>query len=203
MSDTTILDRLKNRFTTPYYTETGGNIDKLMHVFAYQIEEVSDVADDVVTSHQLSEATEHSLDKWGNLLQVLRTTGETDDHYRARLTTQLLIYRRSATVQDMVSSCANVLGVDTDRVSLTDGASPASFSMKAFLVDIVAAGLTLSDFSDIMSSAKAGGVEMTLTAAGSFEYKGISGGDDATKAYNNISNGNPDGGTYSGLVEVI
>ena len=202
-SNTTVLDRLKNRFTTPYYTESGGNIDKLMHVFATQITEVSGVADDVVTSHQLSEATGHSLDQWGNLLQVLRTTGETDAHYRARLTTQLLIYRRSATVQDMVSSCANVLGVATDRVSLTDGTSPASFSMKAFLSDIVAAGLSLPEYSNIMSSAKAGGVAMTLTAEGSFECKSVAAGHDSTKAYNNIANANPNGGRYSGLIGVI
>jgi hypothetical protein len=199
----TVLDNLKRRFTTPYHTEDGGNIDKLMQVVATPITELSDTTDDIVSAHQLSEATGYSLDQWGNLLQVLRTTGETDDHYRARLTTQLLIYRRSATVQDMVASCANVLGVATDRVSLTDGTSPASFSMKAFLSDIVAAGLSLSEYGDIMSSAKAGGVAMTLTAEGSFECKSVAAGSDLTKAYNNIANANPTGGRYSGLIGVI
>jgi hypothetical protein len=199
----TVLDNLKRRFTTPYYTEDGGNIDKLMQIVATPINELSDTTDDIVSAHQLSEATGHSLDQWGNLLQVLRTTGETDAHYRARLTTQLLIYRRSATIQDMVSSCANVLGVNTDRVSLTDGTSPASFNMKAFLSDIVAAGLSLPEYSDMMSSAKSAGVEMTLTAEGSFEYKSVAAGSDLTKAYNNIANANPNGGRYSGLIGVI
>jgi hypothetical protein len=174
-----------------------------MLLTAAAIAEMSDVVDDIVKSHRLTEATGHSLDQWGNLLQVTRDTGETDDHYRARLITQSLIYRRSATVQDMVSSCAGVLGVGTNRISLTDGGTPAAFDMGVYLSDIVAAGLTLSDFSDIMEAAKAAGVDLTMNGEGSFECKGISGGHDSTKGYNNIANANPNGGTYSGLIGVV
>jgi len=199
----TVLESLKSRFTTPYYTESGSNIDKLMQVLASPIDDISDVADDVVLAHQLSEATGHSLDQWGNLLQVTRVTGETDDHYRARLVVQSLIYRRSATVQDMVSSCAGVLGVGTDSVSLTDGSAPAAFNMGVYLSDIVGAGLTLSNFSDMMKAAKAAGVLLTMVTEGSFECKAIAGAHDPTKGYNNIANANPDGGTYSGLIGVV
>lgn len=196
----TVLDRLKSRFTTPYNTEVGGNIDKLMQVVASPINELSDVTDDIITSHQLSEATGYSLDQWGNMLQVMRSTGETDDHYRARLMTQSLMYRRSATAQDMISSCAGVLGVGTDRLSLTDGSTPAAFSMSVYLSDITDAGLSLSEFNDMIKAAKAAGVYLTITSEGSFECKAIAGGHDATKGYNNIANGNPTGGLYAGII---
>lgn len=199
----TTLDNLKNRFTTPYNTASGGNIDKLMQVMETQLDELSDTTDDILAAHQLSEATAYSLDQWGILLQLLRTVAETDDHYRARLMTQLLIYKRSATVQDMVSSCAGILGVDTDRISLTDGSGPAAFSMKVFLSDVSDAGLSLVDYVNIMSAAKAGGVQMTLTSQGSFECKSIAAGHDATKAYNNIADANPTGGRYAGTIGVV
>lgn len=202
MSPTT-LENLKRRFTTPYYTEDGGNIDKLMQVASSPVTELSGTTDDIVAAHQLSEATGHSLDLWGNLLQILRAVGETDDHYRARLLSYSVLYRRSATPQQMISSCADVLGVDTSRIVLSDSSSPATFSMTVFLSDIEAAGLSLPEYVDIMNVAKAGGVLLSLLSAGSFECKAIVGGHDATKGYNNIANANPDGGVYAGLIGVV
>jgi len=199
----TILENLKRRFTTPYYTEVGGNIDKLMQVITTPITELSDTTDDIIASHQLSEATGHSLDLWGNLLQVLRAVSETDDHYRARLLSYSVLYRRSATPQHMVSSCADVLGVDTSRIVLTESGSPAAFSMTIFLSDIEDAGLSLPEYVDIMNVAKAAGVSLSLLSAGSFECKAIAGAHDPDKGYNNIANANPDGGVYAGLIGVV
>lgn len=195
-----ILTRIKNRFTTPYYTETGGNLDKLLQVFVTPIDELSETSDDVVAAHQLSEATGGSLDRWGNLLRLARNTGEADDLYRARLFTYSLIRRRSATSQDMVSTCAGVLGVATNRIEFIDGAAPASFSLKMFLSDIISAGILLSDFRSMIDSAKAAGVGITMTTVGSFTCRGIGDADDDTKGYNNIVDGNPDGGRYSGAI---
>ena len=195
-----ILTRIKNRFTTPYYTETGGNLDKLLQVFVTPIDELSETSDDVVAAHQLSEATGGSLDKWGNLLRLARNTGEADALYRARLFTHSLIRRRSATSQDMVSTCAGVLGVATNRIEFVDGATPASFRLNTFIIDITNAGITLSNFRDMMDAAKAGGVGMTINILGSFTCRGIGDADDDTKGYNNIADGNSDGGRYSGAI---
>lgn len=198
-----ILARLKSRFTTPYNTEIGGNIDNLMLLTAAPIAEMSDVMDDVVKSHQLSEATGHSLDLWGSLFQVLREVSETDDHYRARLLSYSVLYRRSATPQQMVSSCADVLGVETSRITLSDSANPATFSMTVFLSDIEDAGLSLGEYATIMNVAKAGGVALSLLSAGSFECKAVAGAHDPDKGYNNIADANPDGGVYAGLIGVV
>lgn len=197
-----IYARLRNRFTTPYYTEYGGNIDKLMLVLAVPLAELRDCEDDILAAHKLSEATGYSLDQWGVLLQLYRNTGEADDLYRSRLITQSLIRRRSATPQDMVSTCAGVLGVGTDRVTFVDSATPATFSIDVFLVDILNAGITLSDFRDMMDTAKAGGVDRTMIieVVGSFSHMGIGGTSDSTKGYNNIANDNPTGGRYSGMI---
>lgn len=196
----TTLERLKNRFTTPYNTESGSNLDKLLQQLSTPMDEMYGVADDVVDAHHLQDATGHSLDKWGDMFQVLRGIGESDDHYRARVVTQSIIYHRSATVQDMVSSCANVLSVPTTRISISDGGVPASFSMLVYLTDAVASGLSLADFSYMMQSAKAAGVNLSLTGLGSFECKSISGVSDPTKGYNNLANANPTGGVYAGLI---
>lgn len=194
------LARLKNRFTTPYYTEEGGNIDKLMQIRAAEIEELSHVMDDTIAAHKLSEATKYSLDQWGVMLQLARNTGETDDHYRARLMTQSLVKRRSATPQDMVSTCAGILGTTTDRVTFADGSAPASFDMSVFLSDIEDAGMQLSEFGDIVKNAKAGGVGISMVAIGSFECRGIGDTSNDTKGYNDIANTNPNGGVYSGVI---
>ena len=195
-----IPPRINNRFTTPYNTEHGSNFDKLSQVVAWHAVELDNNTNDIIAAHQLTEATGYSLDQWGNLFQVMRNTAETDAHYRARLITHLLIYRRSATAQDMVSTCAGVLGVGTDRISLTDSATPASFNMNVYLSDVVDSGLTLSDFSDIMEAARAAGVDLSMFSTGSFECKAIAGGHDADKAYNNIADANPDGGRYAGII---
>jgi hypothetical protein len=203
IDSTNILYRSKNRFTTPYCTEEGSNIDKLIRIAVVPIAEISNTTDDIVAAHQLSEATGYSLDQWGNLLQVQRTVAETDDHYRARLVSYALMYRRSGTPQHMVSNCAEVLGVDTSRITFSEGSGAAAFSITVFLSDIEDAGITLSDYVDIMSISKPGGVTMSLLSSGTFECKGISDAHDATKGYNNIANANPDGGVYAGLIGVI
>lgn len=195
-----ILTRLKNRFTTPYWTEDEGNIDKLMQLYAEPLAEIADTEDDILASHQLQNATGNSLDRWGNLLQLIRNTSEADDLYRARLMTQILIYRRSATPQDMVSTCAEIIGVGTDKIVFTDGASPASFGIEAFLADVLASGITFSDLCNIIDDAKAGGVDMSLTMLGTFICRGIGDASDNTKGYDNIAHANPDGGLYSGVV---
>lgn len=200
---TAILHRLKNRFTTPYYTDDGGNIDKLMQVVSSPVAELSNTTDDIIAAHQLSEATGHSLDLWGNLLQVVRDTGETDAHYRARLLSYSVMYSRSATPQQMVSSCADVLGVESSHIVLSDSSSPATFSMTVFLSDIEDAGLSLPEYVSIMNVVKAGGVLLSLLSAGSFECKAIAGAHDLYKGYNNIADANPDGGLYAGLIGVV
>lgn len=194
------LARMKNRFTTPYYTEEGGNIDKLIQIRAGEIEELSHVLEDVVAAHRLSEASQYSLDQWGVLLQLPRKTDEADNLYRARLLTQSLIRRRSATVQDMVSTCAGLLGVKTDQITFTDGTSPASFDLEAHLVDILAVGIVTNELTDMINDARAGGVNIAITMVGTFTYRGIGDASDATKGYNNILNDNSDGGLYSGMI---
>lgn len=198
----TILVRLKDRFTTPYYTEDEYNFDKLMQVYATPLTELSHTMDDVLESHQLSESTGHGLDhQWGVSLQLPRNINETDDHYRARLMTYAMIRLRSATPQDMISICAMVLGVATDRIVFADGALPASFNLSVFTSDITDAGISFSDFVDMMDATKAGGVGITtITGIGTFTCKGIGDASDPTKGYNNIANDDPDGGRYSGVI---
>ena len=193
-------ERMKNRLTTPYYTEPDGNIDKLIQMQALQVELARHTTDDIEVAHKLAEATGYSLDQWGVITKVVRKTAESDDDYRARQYVQIAIYMRSATPQDIVSTAADVLGVATDRVEFIDGTTPASFCLKAFIVDISAAGIDLADFRTIMDVAKAGGVDMTINTIGSFTCRGIGDLDDITKAYTNIANDNPNGGRYSGVM---
>jgi hypothetical protein len=162
-------NRMKNRLTTPYYTGPDGNIDKLMQMQALQIEKALHTIVDVEDAHKLAKATGYSLDQWGVLIgNTTREMGEDDCDYRARLFAQMAIYRRSATPQDMVSTCAGVLGVAIDRVTFVDEDSPASFGLGIFLIDIENIGIPLLNFSIILEAAKAGGTDMTIFTLGTY-----------------------------------
>lgn len=194
------LEQLINRLTAPHYTEDDGDTYKLMQMQALQVEKQSHTIDDITAAHKLKDATGYSLDQFGVMVKLLRETGEGNDHYRARLYTQIAIYMRSATPQDMVSTCAGVLGVGTDRVVFTDGSLPASFGIAMFLLDITNAGISFSDLEDMIDAAKAGGVDMTINTIGTFTCRGIGDASDNTKGYNNLANDNPDGGRYGGMI---
>ena len=120
MTNDAILERLKNRFTTPYYTEDGSNIDKLMRVRTTEIDEVSGVLDDITAAHHLPDATGDALDQWGSLLQVPRDTSESDTRYRTRLLTWVMIYRGCGTLGDIVNTIITVLGCDPSTVMIEE-----------------------------------------------------------------------------------
>ena len=193
-------ERMMDRLTTPYYTEPDGNIDKLIQMQALQIEKAVHTSTDIEGAHKLADATGYSLDQWGVLTHVTRRTDESDDDYRARIYTQIAIYMRSATTQDMVSTAAAILETTTDRVTFTDGDSSASLRIIVFLTDIENVGFTLSGFSDAVKATKAGGTDVGLTGLGEFACMNVGDTSVSEKAYNDLANSNPDAGIYSVLI---
>jgi hypothetical protein len=156
----------------------------------------------IKSAHFVDYAAGKNLEYLGELLNTRRLSGETDEHYRARLKAQFRQYTSSATVKELKEIISTVLSTQTDRATIKEtwDTEPASFDVWVFLQDLEAAGITVDEFKDILDSVKPAGVRLTAKKWGTFECKSAGEPSDATKGYNDLANSNPDGGTYAGLL---
>lgn len=163
-----ILERLNARLTTSYYTEPDGNIDKLMRMQAKQVEYELNTIDDITSAHKMLEATGYSLDQWGTLLRVKRGTGEADTHYRTRLFAWSLIYRRSATLGDILDTLTSMLVNDPTTILFEEDfeTTSAYFKTWVLLKDIVDAGYDVPDIETLVKQIKSVGANLELIPYG-------------------------------------
>jgi len=196
------VDRLVKRLTSPYASDPGTNVYKLLSCPGQELDAAEAEISQVQDAHHVDPAAGQSLDSLGDLLQVARQTDESDAHYRARLKTQLRRSTGSATISDIKEIAATLLGVPLPRVRVQEDFSVeyAYFQVYAFLQDLDAAGITVQEFKDLLANVKGAGIRIAAFQAGTFTARAAAGSNDAAKGYDDIAHSNPGGGTYAGLL---
>lgn len=196
------IDNLENRLTSPYAKGATSNNYKLLKTAGDECDEASTVIANIKSAHFVDEAAGKNLENLAVLLQTPRTTGETDAHYRARLKTMWQRFVGSSTIQDIKNVTAAQLSVSTTRVNVKEDFTSkyAHFDVWVWLTDLIAAGITVDELKTMLGNIKGAGISLSTFQYGTFAPRGISDPNDATKAYNDIANSNPGGGTYAGLL---
>lgn len=161
---------------------------------------LEDVLRLVKEAHWIDYATDTSLEHIAQLFNITRDAGETNEHFRMRIKLQYQKYVSHATIDEIRRICAMILYTTTSRVLIEDD-YPAAFGMTIHQQDLAASAISLADFQVLIGEIKPAAVQITtINYLGTFECRGIGDSSDATKAYNNIADANPGGGTYAGII---
>lgn len=140
------------------------NIKALVNSVIPEIQELHDAQKDVYSTINIFEAAGTQLDDiFGTLLNLGRTTGQTDDDYRADLLAQSTILSRSGEIAVMKSIYKNLSGASV--VSLFEY-QPASFKMQATATTIPTDS-ELDKIRSTLENAKQGGNNMQLSITAS------------------------------------
>jgi len=193
-------ERIMSRLTSPYSTELNSNNRKLLKIVSDECDEIDTTISDIQDAHFVNAATAKSLEYLGGLFQTIRTTGETDAQYRARLKTMWQRLTGSGTIQDIKNIIMALLSVGGDRIELNEDFSTkyADFDVWVFLQDLDAVGVTSAELSDLLDHIKGAGISLNAYTYGTFECRAAADTPDPTKGYDDIAHSNPTGGTYAG-----
>lgn len=187
--------------STAFKKETGSNNKGLLDTFTDELETCD--LDAILDAQLVNTAADKSLEYLVSLVNLRREEDETDEHLRARFKLTIAIARSGGTIPELKEIMAAALQTATHRITIEEtwGDEPATFEITVYLADLLNAGLTIEELQELLDTVKPAGVRVNQGyLTGTFTYRGIVDEDDATKGYNNIANGNPTGGTYSGLV---
>lgn len=192
--------RLVRRLPSAYTRREGSNFYKFFSVVETSAEESAIAA--VRDAHVVNRAFGKSLENIGQLLNVRRWQGETDEHLRTRLKIAGATATCTATVEDVRRVVAVALQVPTSRIRVKErhDVEPAYFDVWVYLQDVVNAGLTVEELKDVLRDVKPAGVALSTKQLGTFTCRSASESSDPAKGYNDLANSNPDGGTYAGLL---
>ena len=197
----TTITRLMNRITSPYDKGDNSNMRKLLAGNVDELDALEQNDADLLDARNVDVATGKSLEYIGALYTIVKRTGETDDQLRTRIKVAGHNQFTSGTETEIHEGIAGLLGVDVGRVSIKEGS--ASFNAIVFKEDLDSAGITNQYLLDSVDAIKPIGVGSSVSFGGTFTYTdALNAPGVSIKGYNNIANSNPNGGTYSGLVEV-
>lgn len=168
------------------YAPWGGGIEDILHR--------------VKEAHWVDYASGKNLENYAQIYNITRNANETDAHFRMRIKLQHQKHISHATIDEMRLICATILYTSTLRVLLED-VYPAAFNMTIHQQDLVASGVSATDFKSLVEEIKPAAVQIgILKQLGTFECMSIGDSSDGTKGYDNINHDNVGGGTYAGLI---
>ncbi|QLG29981.1 hypothetical protein HUG10_20455 (plasmid) [Halorarum halophilum] len=199
-------DRLGANLKTPYPDDDGTWWDHLLTTIGDEMDDLETVRQVVLDSKFLETATDAQLDRLGELVQLPREKGETNPHYRGRLTVELRAKLSTATVKEIKDTAATILEVESADIGYSE-----DFSVEAarFILDIdenvlSSAGVSGSEFVTFIDRVRGAGIRAEIRTKGTFTYRSeqeyISGTNNPANGYYDSADGITNG-TYAGLVQ--
>ncbi len=195
-------DRLIKLLSTAFRRDPDSNNYKLLKIIIEGFDELEQVLEYVKNTHFVDFAQGKSLDYIASLFNIRRKQNETDERFRARIKLVFSSLKNCTTINELKEIIATALKTETSRVKIRDkwDLEPGFFEVGVFLQDLNNVGLTIDEFQNLIQAIKPAGVRVRTYQVGTFTYRSISEISDPTKGYNDLSNSNPDAGTYAGLL---
>lgn len=198
-------ERLEGHIKPPFDTSEGSQFDRLLDTFASEFEVAESELEEVHLASFIETAHGRQLDKFGEFLQTPRQTGETDDHYRGRLVTQLAALTGGGTIWAIKQVCATLLKIDpSDAVIEEDfGTEPARFILTLEGHVIENSPVSAEEVRGFLETARAAGVRVEARTLGGFTHRAQGDVSDPAKGYDSLDEtGQPrgEGGGYAGLI---
>lgn len=184
-----IRDRAEAVMKSVYPTHEGTDWDKLLNVVLREFEREHKVIADIVSGRYIDDATNAQLDKIGEFWQVERRRQEEDEHYRARIKSQLPRHTSRATIDEILQVTAILLQTDISRIHVEENfdIEPARFDVWVEDISLTDKGITIDDLEELLNDVKPAGVRVVTTAGEQFTYRSVDdwedGKNDPDKAY--------------------
>lgn len=151
----------------------GSNTYRLVDALLSQADRIDDDLEAVYDQQHINSATGENLDKFGNLVNVSRQTGESDARYRVRIKARLRAATIEPTFDQFVQFVASVLNTSNENIGFTTnyGGDPATVTVSApqDIYDSVA--LTESEVADILGEGVPAGHEVQALVGGTFRLR--------------------------------
>ncbi len=179
----------------PEFLKNSENVKKIINAIMPEIQELHDAQKDVFSTVNILESTGSQLDDiFGNILDLDREPGQSDDEYRALL----------LAAAPKLSQGGEIIVVKNMFKSLTSASKitlieyqPAMFMMTAEVDDL--SSVNIAFLHEQLQQIRAAGVRMELALALSgqaFTLKEIGGDDDPLLGLSDLDNPNPNIGGY-------
>jgi hypothetical protein len=196
-------ERLEESLKTPYPVD-GKVWGALIAALASEFDDFEATLEDVNVARFVATATGQRLDRLGDIFDIDRRTGESDDKYRIRIQVALRELLSSGTVQEIKSAIVVLLDVDGSEIVIDEpyDVESARIDVGVFERELEERGISITEFDDFVDGLAAGGVGIQTFALGAFMY--VSEGEDPTtegaqRGYASLNN--PDtGGTDTSLL---
>lgn len=185
----------------PAFMASGPGWLALLSILAARRQAIVDVLDDLLTKRSLSTATGAQLDGLGQILDLPRIQGNTDEQYRFALRSQVISLTKSGEPESVIAAYLSVTGAPSCEY---EEIYPAAFQISGVPAVDLDDPVVVQAITDTMRAAKAAGVGMILQTLGGFEFSQASETDmsgngpiDADHGFGSATGGETDGGGLS------
>ncbi|WP_327054018.1 hypothetical protein [Halomicrococcus gelatinilyticus] len=198
-------ERLARNLKSPYPDDDGTFWSDLLATVAAEVEDLEAANEAVLDSKVIDDATGAQLDRLGELVDTKRESGESDDHYRGRLTVQLRRFLSGATTDQITETAAILLDTDTDHITIEEdfAVEPGRFVVRVWQRDLDAAGVSDTEFRSFVDQVRSAGVRTVEQVRGTFVYRSesdyLGDANDPAKGYRDATDGF-ENGTYAGIL---
>jgi len=173
------------------------NTYALMRALLTEADRIDSNLEEIYDQHHVNSATGDDLEKIGDLVNVRRQTGESDNRYRARIKGKFRAATTDTTFDQFVEFTASVLSTEISNVEfLTSyGARPATVDVAADTSVYDGVDLLPSELTDILDDGVPAGHRVRVLERGTFRLKADGDTDDPDKGL--TSDGISTGGTLA------
>lgn len=173
------------------------NMYRLLNSILSEADRIDGDLEEIYEQQHIDSATGDSLEQFGELAEVDRNTGESDDKYRARIKANLRASSIGTTYDEYLEFCAAVLSTGVNNIELStnyDG-NPATVTVSTDSNVYNNINITPSEIIDILGRGVPAGHEVVALEVGTFRLK--EDGDTDTAANGLTSDSISTGGTLA------
>lgn len=167
-----VLDNLLSRLTSAYNGSDGSNVNKLMQLSAYHIQNNEDLLTQIQNWRDIDQAQGTTLDKIGGNVQQNRGLA-TDDIYRVLIKSKILRNMSDGSIETLLNFISFILQCDkseiTIRESWQDGLN-ATIHVDCPNDKVTATGLSLTQFGTLINLVVAVGIKANVLFEGTFGF---------------------------------
>lgn len=180
----------------------GRNIYKLANALCAPLDGIDYRLNMVHANIHVSYAMGKSLDRIGNLANVTRKTGESDDHYRKRIIVHMRASVIGTTYDEVVSFTATLLDQPVDEVVVD--LRPQTFPATLFILvnedDVEHLPFNLQEIADLLDKVVPADHNVVLELQGTFLFKKIGEPDEPEHGFTTLPADETVGGSLSGEI---
>lgn len=179
---------------TVVYPFEDTNLYGLLSGLAAAYDDIDDAVQDLLEQRHVETATGRSLELLGDLADVSRQSGESDDKYRKRIIASFRAGLSGTTFEDLLSFLEFILEIDDETIEISQDTG-ARVSVNLPSNAVTQSPLTSSEITQLSEDVVPAGHTISLVQSGTFEVKADGTTDDPDKGL--TSDSISTGGTLS------